>query len=56
MPLPNFTDEDDFRANWIRAFLSKLGYILVTHSHGSGEQGKDLFFADYDRMENLGAK
>jgi Restriction endonuclease len=52
MPLPAFKDEAEFRTNWIAPFLSKLGYIQVSHIHGSGEQGKDFFFADYDRFEH----
>jgi len=50
--LRTFNDEDDFRQNWIKPFLHKLGYILVTHSHGADEHGRDLFFADFDRFEH----
>ena len=52
MALRTFNDEDDFRQNWIKPFLHKLGYILVTHSHGADEHGRDLFFADFDRFEH----
>jgi len=52
MAIPHFASEADFRKKWIAPFLTKLGYVLVTHSHGSGEQGKDFFFADYDRFEH----
>ncbi len=53
MPLPKFTDEAQFRKEWIRPFLSKLGYILVPHTHGPNEQGKDFYFADQDRFDNF---
>jgi hypothetical protein len=52
MPLPDFTNEAAFRTQWVGPFLSKLGYVQVTHVHGSGEQGKDFFFADYDQFEH----
>src|SRR6266566_1607359 len=42
----------EFRQTWIKPFLRKLGFILVTHSHGQNEQGKDFFFADFDRFEH----
>ncbi len=51
MPLPPFRNEAEFRSNWIAPFLSKIGYVQINHIHGSGEQGKDFFFADYDRFE-----
>jgi hypothetical protein len=53
MALPEFKDEAEFREQWLKPFLRKLGYIVVTHTHGSGEQGKDFFFADFDRFEHL---
>jgi hypothetical protein len=52
MPLPPFKNEADFREAWIAPFLSKLGFIRVTNVHGSEEQGKDFFFADFDRFEH----
>jgi hypothetical protein len=52
MALPAFNDEAEFRQTWIKPFLTKLGFILVTHSHGTDEQGKDFFFADFDRFEH----
>lgn len=53
MALPAFTNEADFRENWVLPFLQRLGFINVTHSHGMSEQGKDFFFADIDRFENI---
>ena len=54
MALPTFKDEAEFREACISLpSLTKLGYILVTHSHGSDEQGKDFFFADFDRFEHV---
>ncbi len=50
MALPEFQNEAEFRDNWIAPFLAKLGYILIKNTHGTGEQGKDFFFADYDRF------
>jgi hypothetical protein len=50
--LPQFSNEAEFRSKWIAPFLSKLGYVLVKQIHGQDEQGKDFFFADYDRMEH----
>ena len=52
MPLPEFTSETEFQEKWIKPFLSKLGYVLVNVAHGPGEQGKDFFFADFDRFEH----
>lgn len=52
MPLPNFANEAEFRENWIRPYISKMGFVHVNLIHGSGEQGKDFFFADYDRFEH----
>lgn len=52
MALPPFKDEAEFRENWIRPFLAKRGYILVTHTHGTSEHGKDLIFADFDGFEH----
>lgn len=52
MAMPEFPNEAEFRTKWIKPFLSKLGYVLVSHIHGSGEQGKDFFFADFDRFEH----
>lgn len=52
MALPEFASEADFRQKWIKPFLGKLGFVHVVHHHGPGEQGKDFFFADYDRFEN----
>jgi hypothetical protein len=52
MALPAFKDEADFRQNWIKPFLTKLGFLLVTHSHGPDEHGKDFFFVDFDRFEH----
>ncbi|HAH49675.1 hypothetical protein [uncultured Gimesia sp.] len=53
MSLPEFKNEAEFRTEWIAPFLSKLGYILPTHNHGTGEQGKDFFFAEYDKFGHL---
>ena len=53
MPLPTFQDEADFRSNFVGPFLTKLGFLMVTHTHGPGEQGKDFIFADYDRFESI---
>lgn len=53
MALRKFENEAQFRDEWVKPFLSKLGYIIVTHTHGPGEQGKDFFFADFDRFEHL---
>lgn len=50
MALPEFQNEQDFRNNWIAPFLAKLGFMVVKNTHGPGEQGKDFFFADYDRF------
>jgi hypothetical protein len=50
--LLQFKDEAEFRENWIGPFLNKLGYILISHIHGSAEQGRDFFFADFDRFEH----
>lgn len=47
-----FKDEAEFREKWISPFLNKLGYVLVSHIHGTSEQGRDFFFADYDRFEH----
>lgn len=52
MPLPQFKTEKDFREQFIAPFLAKRGLIHVNHTHGSGEQGKDFFFADRDAFEN----
>lgn len=52
MPLPKFPDEATFREQWIRPFLSRMGFAHVHLTHGAGEQGKDFFFADYDRFEH----
>lgn len=52
MPLPIFPDEATFREQWIRPFLSNMGFAHVHLTHGAGEQGKDFFFADYDRFEH----
>ncbi len=53
MSIPNFKNEAEFRTKWIAPFLSKLGYILPTHNHGTGEQGKDFFFAEHDKFGHL---
>ena len=53
MTLPDFKNEADFRENWILPFLRRVGFVNVTHSHGTAEQGKDFFFADIDRFENV---
>ena len=53
MSLPEFKNEAEFRTEWIAPFLSKLGYILPTHNHGTGEQGKDFFFAEHDKFGHL---
>lgn len=50
MALPEFRNEQEFRDNWIAPFLAKLGFMLVKNTHGTGEQGKDFFFAEYDRF------
>lgn len=47
-----FKDEAEFRVKWVAPFLNKLGYILVNHIHGTSEQGRDFFFADFDRFEH----
>jgi hypothetical protein len=52
MALPQFPNEAAFRDQWIKPFLSRLGYILVTHHHGTNEHGKDFYFADFDRFEH----
>lgn len=53
MALPEFAGEAEFRARWINPFLQKLGYTMVTHSHGPDEHGKDHIFADFDRFEHV---
>lgn len=53
MPLPKFDNEAEFRTKWVAPCLSKLGYILPTHNHGTGEQGKDFYFAEYDKFGHL---
>ena len=53
MSLPEFNNEAEFRTEWIAPFLAKLGYILPKHVHGTGEQGKDFFFAEYDKFGHL---
>lgn len=51
--LPQFANEQEFRDNWIRPFLTKLGYVLVKNTHGAGEHGKDFFFGEFDRFGHL---
>lgn len=53
MTLPEFRDEAEFRTTFIEPLLNRLGFILVTHSHGTDEQGKDFFFADFDRFQHM---
>jgi len=53
MPLPDFKNEAEFREKWIAPFLVRLGYIMVTHTHGTNEHGKDFIFAEFDKFENL---
>lgn len=53
MSLPEFKNEAEFRTEWVAPFLSKLGYILPKHVHGTGEQGKDFFFAEHDKFGHL---
>lgn len=53
MPLPKFANEAAFRTEWIAPFLSKLGYILPKHVHGTTEQGEDFYFAEHDKFGHL---
>lgn len=53
MPLPEFNNEAEFRQTWVGPFLTKLGFILPKSIHGADEQGKDFYFADYDRFGHL---
>ena len=53
MTFPQFKDEDEFCQEWISPFLSKLGYTVIAYSHGADEQGKDFFFADFDRFGHI---
>ena len=53
MTLPDFRNEQDFRDNWVAPFLNKLGFFHVKNNHGTAEQGKDFFFADYDRFGHI---
>tara|TARA_R110002049_G_scaffold215606_1_gene387042 strand:- start:1721 stop:2560 length:840 start_codon:yes stop_codon:yes gene_type:complete len=53
MSLPDFKNEAEFRTKWIAPFLAKLGYILPKHVHGTGEQGKDFYFAEHDKFGHL---
>lgn len=53
MPMPEFKNEALFRTEWIAPFLSKLGYILPKHVHGTTEQGKDFYFAEHDKFGHL---
>ena len=50
MGLPAFKNEAEFRESWITPFLSKMGFILPKHIHGTNEQGKDFYFADHDKF------
>ena len=50
MAIPDFQNEKEFRDKWIGPFLSKLGFIVVKNIHGVNEQGKDFYFAEYDRF------
>ena len=50
MAIPDFRTEKEFRDKWIGPFLSKLGFIVVKNTHGASEQGKDFYFAEYDRF------
>jgi hypothetical protein len=52
MALPKFKNEADFREQWIRPFLAKLGLIQVTLTHGPNEQGNDFIFADFDKFQH----
>lgn len=52
MTLPKFKNEAQFRKNWLTPFFRKLGFTLVRHNHGRGEQGKDFYFAEYDRFDH----
>lgn len=53
MSLPDFKDEIEFRDKFIGPLLQKLGYVLVTHTHGANEHGKDFIFADFDKFEHI---
>ncbi len=53
MALLEFKNEAEFRTKWVAPFLSKMGYLLPKHVHGTNEQGKDFYFAEHDKFGHL---
>jgi hypothetical protein len=51
--IPDFKNEAEFRTAWLGPFLQKMGYLLVTQTHGADEQGKDFIFADFDKFDHI---
>ena len=48
-----FTSEEQFRDEFIRPFLNRLGFLSVAELHGSQEFGKDFVFAEVDRFGQM---
>ena len=56
MPIPadfDYKSEDEFNQRFVIPLLHKLGFAVVANYHGASEFGKDLVFAEIDRLGHI---
>ncbi|MCC7435752.1 MAG: hypothetical protein IT363_13785 [Methanoregulaceae archaeon] len=56
MPIPaelNYANEDEFVQAFLIPLLQRVGFSLVVNYHGHAELGKDLIFAEIDRLGHV---
>ena len=50
-----FNDETEFRENFVKPLLNRLGYYGVSELHGTQEFGKDFVFSELHRLGGMKA-
>ena len=48
-----FNDETEFRENFVKPLLNRLGYYGVSELHGTQEFGKDFVFSELHRLGGM---
>jgi hypothetical protein len=53
LPYRRYKDEAEFRENFVRPLLNRLGFHGVAEQHGTQEFGKDFVFSELHRLGGL---
>src|SRR5438132_5410178 len=53
LPYERFQNEAEFREQFVKPLLNRLGFYGVSEQHGTQEFGKDFVFSEHHRLGGL---